>query len=209
MKKLVSLISALTMCAVMAAPMVSSATVVTEDESSATSSTVNCKTIVDSSYTVKIPDGAADLEDPVDLTVSATGVCIQGNQTLKVDVSSANTWNLKDANSGDLAYKLTAMEEVTEEVEEEVEVDGETTLVKVTKPVLDENDAPVLEKGGVLVSKATAETVGESFTVLEVEGGTADGKKIMRAEVEDTPTMAGTYTDTLTFTVSVAEKPVE
>lgn len=180
MKKLVSLISALTMCAVMTAPMVSSATTDVTLNTESKTSTFNFTTTIDSSYTVTIPDGSADLSQPVDLMVSATGVCIKGNQTLKVDVSSANKWNLHDENSGDLAYSLTAIKETTSE-----------------------DNGITLTEGDVLVSKETAKTVGESFTVLTVDAGTPADKAIMRAKVEETAKMAGTYTDTLTFTVSV------
>ncbi len=205
MKKLISLISAFTMCAVMIVPVISSASEnsksesetaisedVDEDEDHNTkdidvntehkTSTVKCTKVVASSYMVTIPDGNADLSRPATLIVSADNVVIKKNQKLNVTISSENNWNLYDEDAGNLAYKLTAMEEV--------ETDEET-------------DEPILEKGDILVCKETAEDIGNEFTVLTILAEQKSGKTIMQAEVEDTATIAGEYTDTLTFTVSL------
>lgn len=197
MKKMLSLISALTMCAVMAAPVASFAsepetepttktvteasTYDEETDEDGTSSDFELSQTVSESYTVVIPAGSADLDSPVDLTVSAKDVVINGNQVLTIDVSSANTWKLSDENSGDLAYTLTSMKEETAEDE-------------------DGNETTALVAGEVLVSKGYDK---KSLTVLTINAGTESGIKYLQAEVVDTPTMAGTYTDTLTFSVAV------
>lgn len=117
MKKMVSFISALAMCAVMTAPMVSSATLsetsVGVDSTDKTSAVSITKEVV-SSYTVVIPDGEIDLENPSDLSVSAENVIIDSGQTLEVSVMSENNWQLVDTKSGSTAsitYSLTPKEE--------------------------------------------------------------------------------------------------
>ena len=219
MKKLIALISALTMCAVMIVPVISLASEnsnsesetaisedVDEDEDNNTkdidintenqTSTVKCTKVVTSSYMVTIPDGNADLSKPATLIVSADNVVIKKNQKLNITISSENKWNLCDKDAGNLAYKLTAMKEV--------ETDEETDEPILEKENIDEEtDEPKFEKGDILVCKETAEDIGNEFTVLTVLANQKSGKTIMQAEVEDTATIAGEYTDTLTFTVSL------
>lgn len=120
MKKMVSFISALAMCAVMTAPMVSSATLSEKSvgaDSTENTSAVSMTKEVASSYTVIIPDGEIDLENPSDLSVSAENVIIDSGQTLEVSVKSANNWKLIDTKSGSTAsitYSLTPQEEGAE-----------------------------------------------------------------------------------------------
>ena len=233
MKKLIALISALTMCAVMIVPVISLASEnsnsesetaisedVDEDEDNNTkdidintenqTSTVKCTKVVTSSYMVTIPDGNADLSKPATLIVSADNVVIKKNQKLNITISSENKWNLCDKDAGNLAYKLTAMKEVeTDEETDEPILEKENIDEETDEPILEkenideETDEPKIEKGDILVCKETAEDIGNEFTVLTVLANQKSGKTIMQAEVEDTATIAGEYTDTLTFTVSL------
>ena len=86
MKKLVSLISALTMCAVMAAPMVSSAA---NSEITQESETKTANIVVDytptESYTITIPDSVS-IDTPIN--VEATKACLRDGVAIKVSVDT-------------------------------------------------------------------------------------------------------------------------
>lgn len=184
MKKMVSFISALTMCAVMTAPMFSSAAEGENPDTQETTSSLTDKTVtvdstdtsstvcltreITSSYTVIIPDGSIDLKDPKDISVSAQNVVIDDGQALTVSVSSANEWKLMDEKEGStasLSYDLTP--------------DG-----------------------------AEALTGSEAVEILSVAAGTAWNSTVtknMKVAINGNATMSGTYKDTLTFTVAVGD----
>lgn len=159
MKKMVSFISALTMCAVMVAPVVSSAATI-DISSESKSADVTLSKTVSSSYTVTIPDDMENIDTDSELTVSAADVIINKGQTLNVSVSSLNGWTL-DGDGGSFTYSLTPT---------------------------DVSDGVALENGD---------------NVLMVASGTTSASKTFTAAVTGNVTMAGTYSDTLTFTVSV------
>lgn len=220
MKKMLSLISALTMCAVMAAPVVSSAAETelttksvteqstynedaTDDEEQETQSKLVVSKGIDTSYTVIIPAGTADLSKQSTLDVSAENVTLTPEEELNISVTSINSWSLvnekDDKVSIEYALKPTAkiVEDITkgkktvtdEETNEEKEVDTNIFTKDDTASVLSESEQ-TFDAGNVLTIKkdeAFKKRITKTFT----------------AEVEDTATMAGKYTDTLTFSVEV------
>lgn len=124
MKKMVSFISALAMCAVMTAPIASSAAEVNQDSDPKTS-TVTFTSEIPSSYKVVIPDGEVDLETPSELTISAENVMIADGEVLDISVKSANNWKLvdqKEGSSAALTYTLTPENETALSGEEPVSV---------------------------------------------------------------------------------------
>lgn len=187
MKKMVSFISALAMCAVMTAPMFSSAAegddsevqdttssntkTVTQDSTGEESkSDVEVTTTVSSTYTVIIPDGSIDIADPKDISVSAEKVVIDNGQALTVSVKSANEWKLMDEKEGSTA-SLTY------------------TLTPEDKSALTGTD-PV--------------------EILSVAAGAAwnsSATEKMQVAISGDAIMSGTYKDTLTFTVAVKDVP--
>lgn len=191
MKKMLSLISALTMCAVMAAPVASFAADFTNTTGE---STVKCKKFTSSSYIVTIPDGVADLKDAKELEVSATNVVIGAKQELNISVTSANNFSLVNTEAEEgkdpakIAYTLTpvakeadASEDTEGEVENTEGKDGDT-----------EKEAPKpLINGDSIISIAPEEAYNKTVT-----------QKLIAAST-DTAKVAGTYVDKLTFTVSV------
>lgn len=204
MKKMLSLISALTMCAVMAAPIASSAedgdettttapktsstvTATTKDgveipEGEKASSDVTLSDTVADSYTVVIPAGTADVSSPATLEVSAADVVISPGATLDITVTSANNWSLVNESNKEVSigYKLTD------------ENDSALTVVEDTE---DTEDAE-----GAEVTKVTKYSV---LSVASKKEQKASGATTLTATVTGTATMAGTYEDTLTFEVAV------
>lgn len=183
MKKMVSFISALAMCAVMTAPMFSSAaeddgtqeaqpTTKTVDENSIeeeAKSSVEVTKSVSSTYTVIIPDGSIDIADPKDISVSAQNVIIDDGQALTISVTSANEWKLMDTKEGStasLTYTLTPND--------------------ASKALEGAGPAEILS---VAAGEAWNSSVTENMTVA----------------ISGDATMSGTYKDTLTFTVAVGD----
>lgn len=189
MKKMLSLISALTMCAVMAAPVASSAAALNTTEgvgdSSITygikgtentpenerTSDVTFKKFKASSYVVTIPDGVADLSSAQELKVSAKDVLIGAKQMINISVTSANEFNLVNTDSKEKKVSYTLTPKVAE---------GDTPATALTN-----ESEPIL-------SIAPEEAYDEAVT-----------KTLIAVASDDTIKVAGTYVDTLTFTVSV------
>lgn len=188
MKKMVSFISALAMCAVMTAPMFSSAaegdgtqdvqpttssgtkTVTQGSTEEEAKSDVEVTRTISSAYTVIIPDGSIDIAAPKSISVSAENVVIGIGEALTVSVTSANEWKLMDTKEGStasLTYTLTP------------EGEGESAL-----------------------------TGADPVEILSVVAGAAWNKTVtkdMQVAISGDATMSGTYKDTLTFTVAVKD----
>lgn len=204
MKKLLSIISAITMCVVISTPMISSATDGDESKNpsesieytEANSSELTCKAIIDGSYIVVIPTGTADIsKNAVDLEVSASDVIIGGNQTLNVSVKSENGWELHNEYNEVLTYTLTPIDEdgnkgtaLTEQESVILSISGNRNADK--EPVTEEGESKEQETE---IEPPESEEPTES----------AVEKVKLRAEIDGHATMAGEYTDKLTFTVSV------
>lgn len=178
MKRILSILSAVAMCAVTAVPVISSA--VTEDCDGSVS--LCYRDIVSASYTVTIPDGIADINSEKPLVVSAENVIIGTNQQLNIFVESENDWNLVNSENRDIAiaYTLTARDSSEESEEKPQDLSQDNTVLsvapaeayngKVTKILTPEITGDVKIAGVYLDKlKFTIETDGELVQDLSEE----------------------------------------
>ena len=229
MKKFVSFISAFVICAIMTFPIVSTAeeeekaeennitqteeeedsvlTVILDGQTNTYSSNVKCVNVVHSSYQVTIPDKEVNLSKPVEFKVSATDVVIAPEQTLDIFVESANNWKLimenEEENNG----------ESEENKEEQVYIEYElksTSLIK-EKVADNEEETEKVEPEEFEIEDKTPLTEGKN-NILSIQSKEAvDNKitKVLTSEVTGKAKIAGTYSDTLTFTIEINDKPVD
>lgn len=132
-----------------------------------------------SHYIINIPDGTNDFKENNVMLVEANDVQIEPDKVLEVSVKSANGWNLvdksNDEGSGKLYYCM--------QIGEDLEVSG-------NKP--DDGNTDSINENSL-----------KSQVILSVsDGRPADSVELTVKELEKA-TVAGTYSDTLTFTVKV------
>ena len=111
MKKLVSLISALTMCAVMAAPIASSAATMSEPKTSDKAEIIFSYTPA-STYTITIPD-TQDYAFDTPIVFGAENVCLKEDANITVSAvgeKGALTFTNKEGVADTIAYTINADE---------------------------------------------------------------------------------------------------
>jgi hypothetical protein len=150
-------------------------------------------------YTVTIPDAVTVGGNS--FNVSATGY-IFPEETLKVTATSANSWSLKSGNNT-VAYKITGsgVAGTYENADKASEVklgDGETEL-------------EIIKVNGVTAKKAKLNEQGEATKEYEDDDSKLALSEIsntsitLNAELTGDVPASGTYTDTLTFSVSCVD----
>lgn len=138
MKKLVSLISALTMCAVMVAPMASSAVDEQETKKPEKTATITVDYTPEEAYIISIPDSVTVGEN---ITVTASGACLPDYTVLMVSVEGSGELTYKDKD-GMIKDTLEYTIDLAEEEDNIVVSAGETEGEKIFEVELDEKATP-------------------------------------------------------------------
>lgn len=143
----------------------SETTTTAAEQSAAGNNCVIVKKTVQESYLITIPDGTNTLKEGQTFSLKAENVIIPHGESLRVSVTSANNWNLKDAknpeNNSAVSYSMGYG-------------DDETALVNKTE--------------NIFTLAAGAGSGNVTLTILSI----GEAK------------MAGTFADTLTFSVDVS-----
>ncbi|MCM1505802.1 MAG: hypothetical protein NC177_01525 [Ruminococcus flavefaciens] len=207
MKKMVSFISALAMCAVMAAPMASFADEV-DDPNAGVGTSQGGQT--DPTDPPKEDDPEEDGDDIITGTEKTYSENEEGDithtsyATLKVACPSVYTVIIPDGEIDITAKKQANLKVSADKV---LIGEGETLKVSVSSNDWKLHDIKPNSKATIEYKLTKGETEVKNLTggtVLEVEAGTASGEATMIAKVdESTIVKSGTYKDTLTFTVGV------
>lgn len=115
MKKVFTLMMAFAMMLALSVPAFAAEATVNEVSTDKTGQMTATLT-QDQSYTVTIPDtitAAKQDATPTAVSISASNVFIDANQTLKVTVASGKGWKLKDEKGGEFGYALKVGESVS------------------------------------------------------------------------------------------------
>ncbi|MDE6833496.1 MAG: hypothetical protein K2J39_04520, partial [Ruminococcus sp.] len=127
-------------------------------------------------YVVKIPSFNS-FEEGNEFDITAKNVLLAYDKALEIGIKSGNGWQLKDTKNAD----------------------NDTTIGYTMSYVnLDEDGDVVSEKQILEGDKRT--------TLLSIDDGSTSGKTRLTVESIEENTMAGSFADTLTFTVAVSSK---
>lgn len=205
MKKMVSFISALAMCAVMAAPMASFADLDGDLEN---------QEVITTDGEDPTPDPTPDPEEDGDDIVTGTETSYSYDETgesesesyatLKVECPSVYTVIIPDGE-----IDITAEKQATLKVSASNVLIDEGTTLKVSVASDDWKLHDIKEGSKATIDYSITKEDGTPVTngaVLEVTAGTKSKTETMTAKVdENTIVKSGTYEDKLTFTVGVYE----